>query len=161
MVITREFLAQYVYLESELKRIRRRLKYYETHPMQGEHGVVSGSMKNFPYAACHFVVGPASIKSDEQRNKDIKQLAIDLKGNEQLFQDMKLEIELFLETTPELKNDLEMKNILRMKYVEGMKDKDIAKKTGYDRSTICKKIDRFLERYENPNNNELSHNSHL
>ena len=161
MVITREFLAQYMYLESELKRIRRKLKYYETHPMQGEHGVVSGSMKNFPYAACHFVVGPASIKSDEQRKRDIKQLSIDLKGNEQLFQDMKLDIELFLETAPELNSDLELKEIMHLKYIEGWKDGQIAKKFNYDRRTIGKKIDRFLDKYKTIDTSEVYHNSHL
>lgn len=161
MIITREFLAQYVYLESELRRIRRKLKYYDEHPLTGEHGVVSGSMGEFPYIACHFVVGPASIKSDEQRKKDIQQLAIDLKGNEQLYEDMKLEIELFLEEAPELKSDLELKEILNLKYVEGMKDKKIAEKLGYDRSTIIKKIDRFLDRYETTDKNEVSHISQL
>lgn len=161
MVITREFLAQYTYLESELRRIRRKLKYYENHPVTGSHGVVAGSMTEFPYAECHFVVGPAEVKSDEQRNRVVRQLAIDLKGNERLYEDMKLDIELFLESESNLKMDLEMKEILRMKYVDGMKDKAIAKKMGYDRSTICKKIDRFLEQYEAPNKNEVSHNSHF
>ena len=45
MVITREFLAQYVYLDSYIKSIRRRLKYFENHPITSAHGVVSGSMK--------------------------------------------------------------------------------------------------------------------
>lgn len=161
MVITREFLAQYVYLASELKRIRIRLKYYETHPMQGEHGVVSGSMKEFPYTACHFVVGPASIKSDEQRKKNIRQLAIDLKGNERLFEDMKLDIEMFLESSSDLKTDLELKEILRLKYVEGWKDGRIAKKFNYDRRTIGKKIDRFLDKQNISDSSEVSHNSHL
>lgn len=161
MVITREFLAQYTYLESELKRIQRRLKYYENHPVTGAHGVVTGSMTKFPYAKCHFVVGPAEVKSDEQRNRVIRQLAIDLKGNEQLYKDMKLDIELFLESVPELRTDLEMKEILRMKYVDGMKDGQIAKKFNYDRRTIGKKIDRFLDRYETLDKNEVSHNSHF
>lgn len=156
MVITREFLAQYVYLESELKRIRRKLKYYENHPITGAHGVVSGSMADFPYAECHFVVGPAEIKSDEQRKKAIRQLAIDLKGNERLYEDMKLDIELFLESAPELKADLELKEILHMKYVDGMKDGQIAKQFNYDRRTIGKKIDRFLEKYDTANNGEVS-----
>ena len=32
--LTREYLATYVYLESEIKRIRGRIKYYENHPVQ-------------------------------------------------------------------------------------------------------------------------------
>lgn len=161
MVMTREFLAQYVYLESELKRIRRKLKYYENHPVTGVHGVVSGSMADFPYAECHFVVGPAEVKSDEQRNRVVRQLAIDLKGNELLYKDMKLDIELFLESALELKADLELKEILQLKYVDGMKDGEIAKKFNYDRRIIGKKIDRFLKKYETSNKNEVSHISHL
>lgn len=161
MVITKAFLSQYVYLQSELKKIRRKLKHYENHAISGNHGVVTGSMSEFPYAECHFVVGPAAVKSDEERIKTIRQLAIDLKGNEQLYEDMRLDIEAFLETSPELKNNLEMKNILDMKYVKGMTDGQIAKKLNYDRRTIGKKIDRFLDKYENSNQNEVSHISRL
>lgn len=161
MVMTRVFLAQYVYLQSEIKRIKRRLKYYEENPLTGSLGVVKGSMSRFPYTECHFVVGPATVKSDAQRENTIQQLIIDLKGNEQLYEDMKLDIELFLESAPELKEDLELKHILFMKYVEGIKDGEIAKKFNYDRSTIGKKIDRFLDKYESANFNEVSHISHL
>ena len=42
MVITREYLTRYAYLESYIKSVKRRLKYYETHPLQATHGVVTG-----------------------------------------------------------------------------------------------------------------------
>lgn len=65
MVLTREYLATYVFLESEIKRIQRRIKYYEDHPLQKECEVVKGSLQQFPYTACHFVVSGIRPKSAE------------------------------------------------------------------------------------------------
>lgn len=150
MIITREFLAQYVYLDSYIKSIRRRLKYFENHPVLAEHGVVSGSMRNFPYTQCHFVVSGSNVKSDEERKKLVSQLLVDLHGNEQLYEDMKLDIEMFIESL----NGIEDKAIMRLKYIDKWTDERIGAELGYDRSTISKKIDRIIGK------NELSHNSH-
>lgn len=141
MQITRDFLSQYIYLESEIKRIDRRLEYYKDHPLISEHGVVKGSMGQFPYAECHFVVSAPRVLSDEERQKKIRQLVIDLEGNKSLYEDMKLEIEGFLETL----SDMEMKSILKMKYVDRKRDCDIARELGYERSTVTKKIDSFFK----------------
>lgn len=148
MKLTREYLATYTYLESEIKRLRRRIKYYENNPLTSEYGIVKGSLQQFPYTECHFVVSGANVKSNEEREKAVRQLLIDLKGNEQLFEDMKLEIECFLEKLgPGL---LEMKQILYYRYVERWPFEDIAKEMNYDRTTIQKKIDKFLD-LENTN----------
>ena len=149
-MITREFLAQYVYLDSYIKSIRRRLKYFESHPVFAEHGVVSGSMKCFPYAQCHFVVSGPNVKSDEERKKLVSQLLVDLHGNEQLYEDMKLDIEMFIESL----ESVEDKAIMRLKYIDKWTDERIGSELGYDRSTISKKIDKIIKQ------SELSHNSH-
>lgn len=142
MKLTREYLASYTYLESEIKRLRRRIKYYENNPLTSEYGIVKGSLKQFPFTECHFVVSGASVKSNEEREKMVRQLLIDLKGNEQLFEDMKLEIECFLEKLPV--EEVEIKHILAMKYVERISENEIANELGYERRSIGKKIDRFL-----------------
>lgn len=141
-VLTREYLATYTYLESEINRIRRRIKHYETNPPRQQYGVVKGSMHQFPFSECHFVVSGPTVKSSAERESTIRQLVIDLKGNEQLFEDMKLDIECYLETLPV--NQVEIKHILALKYVERLKDGEIAKQLNCDRRTIGKKIDRFL-----------------
>ena len=140
MVITREFLAQYVYLDSYIKSIRRRLKYFENHPITSAHGVVSGSMKEFPFAQCHFVISAPNVKSDEERKRIVNQLIVDLHGNEQLYEDMKLDIELFIESLTKIED----KAILRLKYIDKWTDERIGAELGYDRSTISKKIDKIL-----------------
>jgi DNA-directed RNA polymerase specialized sigma24 family protein len=147
MKLTREYLATYTYLESEIKRLRRRIKYYENNLLTSEYGIVKGSLKQFPFTECHFVVSGASVKSNEEREKVVRQLLIDLKGNEQLFEDMKLEIECFLE---KLGIDLlEIKQILYYRYIERRPYDEIAKEMNYDRTTIQKKIDKFLEVHYN------------
>lgn len=129
--------------------MRHRIKYYETHPLRQEYGVVKGSMQQFPFSECHFVVSGPVVKSSSERETQIRQILVNLKGNEQLLTDMKLEIELFLESlSPE---DIEIKHILALKYVEGLRDGEIAKKINCDRSTVSKKIDRFLEKSERIN----------
>lgn len=144
MKLTREYLATYTYLESEIKRLRRRMKYYEDNPLRTEYGITKGSLKQFPYTECHFVVSGANVKSNEEREKMVRQLLIDLKGNEQLFEDMKLEIECFLEKLPV--EEVEIKHILAMKYVERISEGEIANELGYERRAIGKKIDRFLSK---------------
>ena len=149
MVITREYLTQYVYLDSYIKSIRRRLKYFKEHPVKSAHGVVRGSMNGFPYAQCHFVVSGPDVKSDVERKKLVSQLLVDLKGHLQLYEDMKLDIEMFIESLEKVED----RAILRLKYIDKWTDERIGAELGYDRSSISKKIDKII------NENQLSHNS--
>lgn len=150
MVITREYLAQYIFLESHIKSIRRRLKYFKNHPVKAEHGVVAGSMEEFPYAQCHFVVSGPNIKSNEERKKVISQLIVDLKAHERLYDDMQLDIECFIESLEKIED----KTILRLKYIDRYTDEEIGRELGYDRSTISKKIDKILDNVEHSPNSQ-------
>ena len=60
------------------------------------------------------------------------------------FEDMKLDIEQYLESFPP--EYLQDKQLLIMKYVERMSDYDIAAELDCDRSTVSKRIDRIIER---------------
>lgn len=136
--------------------MERRLKYYENHPLTSSHGVVNGSMQSFPYAACHFVVSGASVKSSEEREKTINQLMIDLEGNKRLFEDMKLDIETFIFDNPGL--SIEEQTILRLKYVDEWTFEKIGEELGYDKSAISRKIDVILDRMETEvTENEISY----
>lgn len=142
ITLTREYLATYVYLESEIRRIQRRIHHYETHPLQQEYGVVRGSMQQFPFTQCNFVVSGGKVKSSKERERQISQLLIDLKGNEQLLADMKLEIELYLESLPV--EQIEIKHILALKYVDRLTDEEISNRLFISRRTLNRKIDGFL-----------------
>lgn len=144
MVITRDYLAQYVYLESCIKSIKRRLKYFETHPLAATHGVVAGSRREFPYIECHFVISAPNVKSDEERQRLINQLMADLAGNQKLYEDMQMDIECAIESL----DNIEDKTILRLKYIDRLTDEQVGRELGYDRSTISKKIDRILDKMQ-------------
>lgn len=149
MVLTREYLAQYIYLQGQIKRMRRRLEYYKTHPVMSEHGVVGGSMHDFPYAQCHFVISGACVKSDKERKSAISQLLVDLRGNEQLYEDMQMDIEHAIEQIP----DLETKIIFQRRYIDNVSERQIGKELGFDRTTVCKRITKYLDsvKPESPN----------
>ena len=142
-VLTREYLSTYIYLESEIKRIRSRIQYYDNHPASCSYGVVKGSLSQFPFTECHFVVSGASIKTSDEREKAIRQLVIDLKGNEQLFEDMKLDIELFLEKLPV--EMTETKHILALKYINRLTDEEISEKIHVSRRTVNRRINDFFD----------------
>ncbi len=144
MKITRDFFANYVYLESRIKSIKRRLHYFETHPLTTEDGIVKGSMNRFPYTECHFVVSGVRSKSREERENAVNQLVTDLKRNECVFEDMKLDIESFLENTEIL--TMGEQTVLRLKYFDGFTDEQIGEELGYDRSTISRKIDKIVRK---------------
>nr|DAX05960.1 MAG TPA: Protein of unknown function (DUF1492) [Bacteriophage sp.] len=149
MVLNRENLNKYMQIEQEISRINRKLEYYATHPIQGSHGVVKGSMNRFPYAECHFVVGAPDVKSTEERHKKVQNLVIALSAAKEKYENFQLDIDIAIESV----DDLEMRQILEYKYIERISDSKIADILGYDRSTISKKLDRFFEK-------QVSHNSH-
>lgn len=155
MILTKAFFANYKYLGSMIKSMDRRLRYLENHPLISEYGVVKGSMENFPYTACHFVVSGSSVKSSEERENTVNQLTIDLEGNKQLYEDMKMDIERFIFDNPDL--TLEEQTIFRLKFIDEMSFEKIGDELGFDKSSISKKIDRVLERLDDGNPaNEIS-----
>lgn len=149
MVLNRENLNKYLQIEHEINRINRKLEHYATHPIQGTHGVVKGSMNGFPYAECHFVVGAPDVKSTEERHKKVQNLVIALSTAKKEYENFKLDIDIAIENV----DDLEMRQILEYKYIDRISDSKIADMLGYDRSTISKKLNRFFEK-------QVSHNSH-
>ena len=149
MVLSRENLDKYLKLENEIKRINRKLDYYAKNPIHGEHGVVKGSMKGFPYAECHFVGGAPDMQTTDERHKKVQNLVIELSERKREYENFQLEIDFLIEGI----EDMEMRQIFQYKYIERMTDIEIGRMIGYDRSTISKKLDRFFE-------NQVSHNSH-
>ena len=79
-------MENYLKLDKEIKRINRKLDYYAKNPLAGSHGVVKGSMKGFPYAASHFVVGAPDVKNADERNRKIKELIVELSDKKEKYQ---------------------------------------------------------------------------
>lgn len=141
MTLTKELLEQFRAIKREIKRLEQKLKYYEQHPLSATHGVVKGSMKAFPYAEKHFVLSAPDVKSDEERNKRVSQLIIDLSNKKSQYEQLAFEIDMAIEDV----EDIEMRQILQYKYIYGMTDAKIADEMGYERSTITKRINDFTQ----------------
>lgn len=141
MTLTRELLNQYSSTAKELKNINRKIDYYLNVVDTSEHGVVKGSMKEFPYAQKHFVLSGSSVKSDNERHEKIMQLLVRLQEQKRKYEDLVVDIGLAIEDVPEP----EMNSIFFLKFVEGKTDKEIADTLGYERSTITKKIGAYFD----------------
>lgn len=149
MIITREYLSQYTALDKLIKKIKNRIKYYQEHPVHSVHGVVKGSSKGFPYNESHFCVSGPNVKDDRDRKEKVNQLLIELMQQLEMYEDMKLEIELFISSIA----DPFTKLMFTYWYIDGMKEEDIAKELHVERSTVHKRIYKYLDNYQ------LSHNS--
>lgn len=140
MVLTKALLVEYNQTLKDIEIVNRKIDYYSKMVVKSEHGVVTGSMKEYPYAEKHFVLSGSDIKSDVERQEKLKQLLIDLSAKRQKYDELILDIGIEIEKI----KDEEMGGILFMKYVQGLPDAEIAKVMGYERSSISKKIKSFL-----------------
>ena len=138
--MTADFLEKYTLLEPEIKRIKRRIEYYQKNPLSSVHGVVKSCTREAPFRETHMIISGSEVKSSEQRENQVQQLLADLSANECVYEDMKLEIEMYIESI----EDLEIKSIMKMRYVDGMRFDKIGERLGYDRTSISKKINKYL-----------------
>ena len=142
MVLTKQILDDYLKLRRELERINKKLDYYANTPIRASHGVVQGSTKGFPYRECHIVVGAPSMADTQEREKKVRQLMAKLGERKKKYEQMKMDIDIAIENI----EDMEMRQIFQYKYIDEMSNQEIGEELGYDRTTITKKINRFLEK---------------
>lgn len=142
-MVTREFLEQYAAITANLKSLERRKKYYEDHPLLQEHGVVRGSMVDFPFAETHIVISGTSVnaKSAEQRKAEVNQNLIDIEVNRLVLEDMKLEIERFINKNV---RGADNKAIFRMHFIDGLTLQQIGNELHMDKSTVSRRIDAVM-----------------
>lgn len=146
MVLTRQLLEDYQKLGRELERINKKIDYYANNPLQSSHGIVKGSTKGFPYTECRIEVGAPSIADTKQREQKVRQLMITLANRKKEYENLKMDIDIAIEAI----EDMEMRQIFQYRYIDEMTTMEIGELVGYDRSTISKKIDRFLEKQVSP-----------
>lgn len=105
-------------------------------------GKVKGSSREFPYIETHMTV----IMDEPKRSDSIaRQRIINQKRKERVNKIM-IEIEEFIAGIP----DSIDRQIFELIFLRGKKQKDVADQVGLERSSISKRIDRYLQ---------LSHNS--
>lgn len=140
MTLTKQLLNDYQEKEREIRRIEDKIAYYANYVTPMQHGVVTGSRKDFPYSQCHFVIGGADPKSDDARQKKLRELMVLLTEKREYFLNIDIEVGKGIEEI----QDAVMRQIIEDKYVRGLTDMEIAKNLGYERSAVTKKIKTFF-----------------
>ena len=141
MILTREVLESYSLLRQEIERLRGRIDYWTNLAIPSEHGIVKGSMSEFPYAERHFEISAPNVKTNNARYERIQQLIATLKQREEEYIQFGIDITFEIEKIP----DMAMRQMIVFKYIEGMTDKEIGEKMGYDRSVVNRKMSNFFK----------------
>lgn len=124
--------------KARLKRIDARIsELCETEPAGEVMGKVRGSSKDFPYTEVRTSVMIPDPDEQERINKQIRK-----KEAERLQVVAEIqEVEEFLDGI----EDVEIKEIFELLYVEGKKQREVAKQFNIDRSYVSKKINGYLK----------------
>lgn len=131
-------LKKYIPNKARLKRIEERIsELCETEPAGEVMGKVRGSSKDFPYTEVRTSVMIPDPDEQERINKQIRKKEAE---RLQVLAEIQ-EVEEFLDGI----EDAEIKEIFELLYVDGKKQREVAKQFNIDRSYVSKKINGYLQ----------------
>lgn len=141
----KELLQQYIDLQAEIKDLERRICKLENQVDRIEHDSVIGSDSEFPFTERPFHIQGLNVKK-QKRLKRLKRL---LAKRKDTCEEMKIEIEEFIDTIP----DSRTRRVFQYRYIDELPWQQIAFKIGkHDESYPRKMIhDKYLENPFNPN----------
>lgn len=147
-MVTKSTLKQYRHICKSMIDLEKRIKRKEKVVDSIEHGVVSGSLPDFPYTKAHFNLSGYNISVSGMRKETLeaeKGMYNDLVSK---YEIQKLEIERFINSI----DDPVTGQIFRLIFVDGLKQEAAAAAVGLERSTVSKKIDDYLKIHTNHKN---------
>lgn len=142
MVLTREVLEKYSVAEREIERINEKIDYWSQYIVPSEHGIVKGSMTEFPYAERHFEISAPNVKQDTARQEKIKNLLIQLHARQEEYTNLRVEVAELIEKI----DDPKIRFIIESKYLKGMTYQEIGDALYTDRGYVCRILTKFLEK---------------
>ena len=142
MVLTREVLEKYSIAEREIERINEKIEYWSKYVVPSEHGIVKGSMAEFPYAERHFEISAPNVKQDNVRQEKIKSLLIQLHERQEEYTNLRVEVAARIEKI----DDPKVRFIIESKYLKGMTYQEIGDALYTDRGNVCRKLTQFLDK---------------
>lgn len=142
MVLTREVLEKYSTAEREIERINEKIEYWSKYVVPSEHGIVKGSMADFPYAERHFEISAPNVKQDNARQEKLKNLMILLHQRQEEYINLSVEVAQAIESI----DDPEIRFIIDGKYLKGMTYSEIGAILYTDRGNVCRKLTQFLDK---------------
>lgn len=142
--MTEKELSQYKAIKNEIADLNRRIKEAKEGPVMS-FGTVKGSSKYFPYTEQNFHVSGMDPSDTNIRQKQISELLRQREVQRDELMKKQIEIEQYI---AEIK-DSTARTIFRLYFIDGMSQWQIAKRLGYDQSSISHRIKRFIKNNKN------------
>ncbi|QHQ61378.1 DUF1492 domain-containing protein [Anaerocolumna sedimenticola] len=137
--MTEKELSQYKAIRNEIADLNRRIeetKQAEIIPF----GTVKGSSKYFPYTPMTFRVAGIDPADATQRQDKISELLRQREVQRDELLKNQIEIERYISGI----SDSTTRTIFRMYFIDGMNQWQIARKLGYEQSSISQRIRRYF-----------------
>lgn len=142
MKLTRKDIANYKLLKVLLERDQRKLDRYIAKQPSTYSGKVYGSNPNFPYEARGFTVGgctDAEIRQRQEWDQKCREMEVKIQDDIRRLN----ELEMAIDTVIANAKDIEDKMILEYTK-DGMSQKQISELIGMERSTIAKRLKKYV-----------------
>jgi len=139
--LTEAELMQYRLIKNEIDDLDFRIKQMDKQKDRLITDKVTGSSKEFPYTMQHFNVTGIDEEEHNLRIRKINELQ--RKRNKKLLELIEKETEMhdYIYSI----HDSEIRQIFTMRFIDGLTQDDIGYKVHMDRSTVSKKISKYLE----------------
>lgn len=141
-MISKEILIQYSDLQEEVKEVRERIERTERQIAKiKEEGNVIDTVSGGPGNTQHFKIEGFPYPEYSRKKTLLYARKATLASLEMELLETLNQVEEFIASV----NNSEMRRILTMRFIDNKNFEQIGKILGYDRTSISKKIDKFLE----------------
>lgn len=139
----KQLLSQYNDLKIEIKELECRIDRLQKKKLKVEKDSVKGSNPHFPYEQKSFVVEGYDYVGADRKELRLKLLSKTLKDRLEKCEDLKLQIEQFINSIP----DSRTRRVFQYRYIDNMEWLPIAYRIGgYEESYPRKIHERYLEK---------------
>lgn len=140
--LTKEYLKQFVKARNDYEIAKNVYDYLVTSkPTVMNLGKVKGSDKNFPYCERNFTIDGVDEKEMNKYQKLIDNAQEDVYEKSTKYNEMKVEVDLFMLKIPNEKH----REIFKMIFVDDKKNVDVARMLNYSQPRITQIINEYVE----------------
>lgn len=139
--MTEETLSQYRAIQDEIKLLENKIKETQNEKDQVLTDSVKGSSKSFPYIACNFNISGINPDAKYIRQERVDRLKRKREKKKIELVEKELEIHDFIYSI----SDSTDRQIFILRFVEGLGYTIIGRKLHLDRTTVAKRIKKYLE----------------
>lgn len=139
--MTKKELQCYKGLCRDIKDLESRIKRKEKTIDEVEHGVVVGSLPDFPYTRAHFNISGYNISKSSDRKEKLEREKEAYNGKIAEYEKRKDAILTYINSI----DSPEIAQIFRLTFLDGLTQHEVGEAVGLDRSRVSRKIDDYLK----------------